>query len=144
MFSVAASSKIWSGLWDGRMSQVRGAGQCILWRWIHMQVAAWFSRRKIWFLQDYCKEAPESPLDHGMLLQCIARQIAWVEAKIIHMILGLAVACDRTAIGTANAEIRSSRLWVVPLQKQIGSIHHHHVQRATPRVVVRDLEGVPS
>ena len=74
-----------------------------------MQVAAWFSRRKIWFLQDCCKETPESPLDRGKFLQCFARQIVWVEAQFIHMILGLVVACDRTAIGTANAEIKSSR-----------------------------------
>ena len=117
-FLTAASSEIRSGLWDGQMSLKVGAVlQWQYWGRILMQVAASFSRRKIWCVQDCCKESPESTSDRGKLLHCFVHLLRLgVEAQIIHMILGLVVACDRTAIGTANAKIKSSRCRVVPLQ----------------------------
>ena len=111
------------------------------WRRILMKVPAFFAHRQFWLVQHCCKEHPVRTLHAIKLLQCFALVVPriGVEAIRIHLILGLVVLRACTAIGTANAEIKCARWWVVPLEKQIGSIHH----RVKQRVVPRELEAGP-
>jgi hypothetical protein len=113
---------------DGQSLQVL---QC-KWRRILMKVPAFFALRQFWFFQHCCQEHPERTLHAFKFLQCFAL-LAIRVVNQIHLILGHVVVRAEFAIGTANAEIKCARVWVVPREIHIGSIHHRGIQRVVPR-----------
>ena len=97
-----------------------------------MKVPAFFALRQFWFVQHCCQEHPERTLHAFKFLQCFAL-LAIRVVNQIHLILGHVVVRAEFAIGTANAEIKCARVWVVPREIHIGSIHHRGIQRVVPR-----------